>query len=224
MQSVKDNLKLKAINLRRKGDSYSMIEKELGVPKATMSGWFRDIKLPKAAQKIILGRKRYNLEELRRRAYQVHESRRVAERKLLQQSVGKEFLEFCFDHKTLELLLTTLYLGEGFKGRSCLGLGNSSPDIMKMFVNLLRTIYEIDEKKFRCYLHLRMDQVDDVEKLFWSEQLKIPLSQFRKTQFDERTINTKTWLKYHGVCIVYYYDASLEKRLIEIQKIIFSKI
>jgi len=37
--------KIKAQNLRRKGYSYSKIQKIIDIPKSTLSGWCRDIAL-----------------------------------------------------------------------------------------------------------------------------------------------------------------------------------
>jgi hypothetical protein len=103
-------------------------------------------------------------------------------------------------------------------------LGNSNVQIAKMFVELLRSVYKIDNKKFRCYLHLRADQNASDEITFWSSSLGISETLFGKSQFDKRTTGKKTFLNYHGVCSVYYYDASVEKRLTAVQKIVIDKI
>ena len=39
--------KEEAIKLRKQGFSYNEIKNKLGVPKSTLSGWFRDILLTK---------------------------------------------------------------------------------------------------------------------------------------------------------------------------------
>ncbi len=54
----------KAFNLRVKGKSYGEIKEALGIPKSTLSSWFKNLKLPKSAQKILKkkdkkGRKNY---------------------------------------------------------------------------------------------------------------------------------------------------------------------
>lgn len=217
-------LKKLAISLRKKGYSYPMIEKELGVAKATLNSWFKNLKLSKVAQEIIMVRKRNGLVRLRAKALVVLKSR-VLKRKLeIYEAVKKEYRDYNFDLKTKELSLTMLYLGEGFKKtRSHIGLGNSNSKIMRLFVKFLRDIYRVDDSKLRCYLHLRMDQDHEAEKKYWADQLNISAIYFRKPQFDKRAV-TKTFPEYHGVCVVYCYDAEIEKRLTVLQQILIEKI
>lgn len=67
------------------------------------------------------------------------------------------------------MLLAMLYLGEGFKMVSVIGLGNSNAKIMSVFVNLLRSIYNVPENKLTCYLYLRSDQDVTRETTHWSD-------------------------------------------------------
>lgn len=225
MKGIKnETLKFEAIKLRRRGYSYPMIEKKLGTPRATLSGWFKSLKLPLSARHCILDRKRKNLEKLREKALLVLKQAVRKRRQEIDDKVAGDFFNFDLDVQEKELLLAMLYLGEGFKKCSVVGLGNSNPEIAALFVKLLRDIYNVEDSKLRCFLHLRMDQDAEVEKSFWSKQLAIPEIYFRKSQFDKRTINSKTWKNYHGVCIVYYYDAKIEKRLTSLQGLLIKKI
>lgn len=225
MRGIKDEkLKQEAIRLRRLGQSYPMIEKKLGASKSTMSNWLSGLELSKSAMRRISVRKKKNLVKLRNKALKIKHVKQLKKKQEMQKKVINCFAACDFDVKIKELLLAMLYLGEGFKGRSCLGLGNSNPEIMRLFVKLVRNVYTVDEKKFRCFLHLRMDQKETKEKDFWSRQVGIPLNNFRKTQFDKRTAGRKTWSNYHGVCIVYYYDAAIDKRLTEVQRMIIKKV
>ena len=70
---------------------------------------------------------------------------------------------------TAKIAFAMLYLGEGAKKtRGSLMFGNSDPLVIRLYLNLLRSCYRIDENKFRCTLQCRADQ--DVKKLekFWS--------------------------------------------------------
>lgn len=225
MKGIKNEiLKNEAIKLRRLGYSYPMIEEKLGTPRATLSGWFKGLKLSATARRRILDRKRKNLDILRQKALVVLR-REIGRRKQeTDDKVTSDFSGFKLDVRTKELLLAMLYLGEGFKRSSVIGLGNSSPEIAALFVKLLRDIFKIEDSRLRCFLHLRMDQDAEAEKSFWSKQLAIPEIYFRKPQFDKRTINSKTWVSYHGVCVVYCYDAKIEKRLTSLQSLLIKKI
>lgn len=215
--------KNEAIILRKKGHSYTEIEEKLHVPRATLSGWFRGLKLSKEAQKKILNRKKINLVRAREKAAVSHIHKNQIERTEISKEIESVMNEIVWTKEVKEFLLALLYLGEGSKVGSFIGLCNSNPRIMNLFVHLLRSIYSLDENKFRVYLYLRYDQNEEKEKKFWSENLCIPLTQFRKVHFDKRTLGKKTWIGYHGVCVVNYYDAKIEKRLTAIQNLVLEK-
>lgn len=206
--------------LRRQGKSYPEIEQELGVARSTLSGWLSKIILPTETREIIYQRKKNHLARIRLQAAQAHKNANQKQRDCILEEIEHVFQNTVFSSVHLESLLAMLYLGEGFKMRSSIGLGNANPHILQLYVRLLRLVYTIDVSKFRCNLHLRMDQEEEKEKEFWSQTLNIPRVQFGKTQYDPRTRGRKTREHYHGVCAVYYYDARIEKRLTALQSIL----
>jgi hypothetical protein len=219
----REQLRRSAVVLRKNGYSYPMIEKELKVARATLSGWFKDLKLSKAANNIILNRKKKNLIKIREKALLVLRDIAERRREKVYKEVTQDYVDYRFDMRVKELLLAMLYLGEGFKKtRSHIGLGNSNYKIVALFVNYLRSIYNVKNAKLRCYLHLRMDQNPEIEADYWSNKVGIPRIYFRKPQFDRRSVS-KTWADYHGVCSVYCYDAKIEKRLAALQQILLDK-
>ncbi|MSU75154.1 MAG: hypothetical protein EXS55_01415 [Candidatus Magasanikbacteria bacterium] len=225
MRGITDvELKKQAITLRRRGYTFPMIEQKLGVPRATLSGWFSGLKLSPIVYQHLLARKRRHLVAARKKALKILKNNRDERAVELNSQIQNEFSTLVLSVQQKELLLAMLYLGEGFKKRSTIALGNSNPRILSMFVQLVREIYQLQESKFRCFLYLRADQDQEKEKKFWSKILHIPLSQFRKSQHDKRTLGKKTWKGYHGVCAVYCYDATIEKRLTILQQLLLEKI
>ncbi len=225
MRGVKNQSLIdKVIELRKSGLSYDEIILKTGTSRSNLSGWLSGMPLSKKVERNLSDKKKKHLFEARNKALLVLKNRRNEEKIITELEVDKTLSEINFDKNTNEALLTMLYLGEGFKAKSAIGLGNSNPDIMKLFVGLLRSIYDLDETKFRIFLHLRCDQDDNSEKDYWSKILFIPLNKFGKTQFDKRTQGSKTWETYHGVCSVYYYDAKIEKRLTIFQKSIINRV
>ena len=111
--------------------------------------------------------------------------------------------------------MAAFYLAEGSKKESSFSIANSNSEILKGIINLLRYLYPIDESKFRCSLHLRSDQDEKELKSYWSKLLNIPETKFHKTQFDKRTIK-KTYDHYKGVCVLYYHDMALQRRVLYI--------
>jgi hypothetical protein len=205
------NKKRKAIILRKRGKSYRDIEKSLNINRSTLSGWLKDIKL-NDKQKEELHNKWLNaLAKAREKASLVHKKRRSDRREKIRKEVEDFYLNI--DDKIKEVIFATFYLAEGTKKEGSFAIANSNPLILKSLVNLLRSVYSINEAKFRCCLHLRKDQEENELKKFWSKLLNISKNKFGKTQFDKRTIK-KTYDHYKGVCIVYYYDTALQRRVL----------
>ena len=108
-----------------------------------------------------------------------------------------------------KLMLATLYLAEGTKRtRGSLTFGNSDPGIIRLFLDLFRESFAVDEQKFRCTVQARNDQDLLALEEFWSRHTDIPSTQFYKTRVDARSIGQKSRKKeYKGVCRIDYLSA-----------------
>lgn len=84
--------------------------------------------------------------------------------------------------KEVDIAGAMLYLGEGYKTSKSNGidLANSDPRIVKIFMNFLRSRYDLDEKRFRAYVYCYEDQKVKNAERYWSKITGIPLSQFTK--------------------------------------------
>lgn len=202
-----------AIRLRGQGKSYREIEKVLGVNKSTLSGWLKNIKLTKKQKNTLHKKWLSALIKARKKSAITHIKQRQDKQQVIRQEVEDFTSDIKIDKKNGELILATFYLAEGTKKESCFALANSNPEVLKSIINLLRYLYKIDESKFRCCLHLRKDQDEKSAKKFWSKNLDINLDRFLKTQFDKRTVK-KTYIHYRGVCVLYYYDMAVQRRIL----------
>ena len=227
MQSRFLPLKSRATSLRKRGLSLHYIENKLGIPRSTLSGWFKDIKLSKQQTKNLFDKWKNGLINAREKAVLWHRKQRNDRIEKIRVEIRNFISGIKIDKKIGELIMATFYLAEGGKQENNFSLANSNPEILKGIISLLRYLYQIDESKFRCALHLRNDQNESKAKEFWSKALNIPDSQFIKTQFDKRTIK-KTYEHYKGVCVLIYYDVALQRRILflgdEILKIIDSNL
>lgn len=219
-----NEIKIRACDLRKKGKTYSEIRRILGiqVPQATLSYWLSDIVLHKKHKKRIAAINSRNLADGRKI--------RLKQRKALKK---RDFCalkdEFCEPIRTLtiqqrKLLLAILYLGEGGKlprSRAGVMLGNSDPKVIKIFLNLMRSAYPINESKFRCTIQCRADQnVENLEK-FWSKVARVPRRNFLKAQIDKRTIGRPTRKKeYLGVLRIDYYSANIFHEIMSLADIL----
>lgn len=212
-------LRKKAIKLRKQGKTYTEIQRELKmrIPKSTLSGWCKDVELPKEYQKRIKKIILKNAQKGRTVALIVN---RVKREKLLNalRAKNEHFVRY-LNKNVCKLLLSILYLGEGSKHKSAreLRLGNADSEIIKFYLKLLYKCFPVSKKKFRVCIGCRVDQnVKELEE-YWHSVTKIPFSQFHKTQIDRRTIGKKTKKKdYKGVCTITYYDTRIQLELEEL--------
>ncbi len=214
MKSRWFGLKNEAIRLRKSGKAIRFVETKLGIPRSTLSGWFKDIELSQTKKNILKNKWKKALVYARAKAILWHNQGK-AERlndaeKYADEVLGKIDLN---DKSVLELALAMLYLGEGFKTKNT-GMGNSDKKILKLFLSCIEKLYAISRNTLSCHLHLRADQNPDKMKRFWSKELNIPFKNFLATSLDMRTKNKPTYKHYKGVCIISVGNIAIQRRLL----------
>lgn len=224
MQSKWYELKDKAVQSRRRGQSVRNIERKLGIPRSTLSGWFKNIALSKKHSEKLHQSWLGALGKARQKAALWHHAQK--QQRLLE---AKEYAQTILekidgnDRFVLELALAVLYIGEGRKKSDATALASSDPAILKFYLNSLRRLYSVDESRLLVALHLRADQNSDEIKKFWSCQLKLPLQNFKQVYKDKRTIGIKTYSHYKGVCDITYCDVSIMRRLVSLAELFFDR-
>lgn len=201
-----------AVRLRALGNTYKEVRIALGanIPKGTMSSWCRDLTLGAKALESL--RKKW----LPRNAFARQQARLVL-RKVREKETTRMAIELQPTVNKLEevavakIALAMLYFGEGFKTtKGSVGFGNSSPDMIRLFLQLLRKCYQVDESKFRCTVQCRADQPQKRLEKFWTDLTGISSSQFYPTRVDPRTVGKPTMKPdYLGVLRIDYFSANL---------------
>lgn len=212
-----------AVSMRLSGTSYPEIERQLGIPRSTLSGWLKSLPLSSEAKTRIDERKRAAVAGARTLAAKKKKADTEEKRRDARAATADIINKIPARTETELAVLAALYLGEGFKRRSSVGLGNSDHRILSLFINLLCRNFHVPRYRLSCYLFLRGDQDAAQETAYWSNKLDIPAEQFRKPQFDKRTLGKKTWMDYHGVCAVYCHDADIARILAASQDLILEK-
>ncbi|MEK7149370.1 MAG: hypothetical protein AAB757_00065 [Patescibacteria group bacterium] len=221
---MKKELREKAIALRKKGKTFSEINNILGIniPQGTLSYWFKNIDLSdrqkERINKIVLR----NIKKGQIAALKINKIRRQKYLDSVAKRVNHLGILIC-DKNIAKIALSMLYLGEGSKTKKgSLMFGNSDPEIITLFLSLLRYCYKIEESKFRCTVQLRADQnVKKLEK-FWHTITKIPTKQFYKTRIDSRTIGKISKKpEYKGVCRIDYFSADIFNELKKIVESVY---
>lgn len=206
----------RARSLRQVGWTYTEIIAELGedIPKNTLHYWVRDITLTDEQQERIRQKEREARAAGRPLAAEWHR-----EQKRLRLQAAEEWAEplatrLSTDREALLLMLAALWLGEGYKRDDVLMFGNSDPRIIKGWVEILRSTFEIDESKFACQLYLSEGMPEQEYQAYWSSITGIPLDKFQKSGFKKAEAVGKIRREgYKGVCKVIYHSAELRRQI-----------
>lgn len=225
MQSKWFDIKTRALQMRIDGKSIREVERSLGIPRSTLSGWFKNIILTEEQRKILESNRINSLVEARKMALIWHHKQKE---KRLQKADKDAFRTLSKVNTsnlyTRELCLSMLYLGEGLKTKSGTGLGNSNPMILKFFMRMLIDQYNIDIKKIKCSLHIRADQDPNKLQRYWAEDLGIPIENFTAFSIDKRTEGRNTYPSYRGVCVIHCGNISLQRKLLSLSRQFCEKI
>lgn len=178
------SLKEKSINYRKKGYSYNMICKKIGVSKSTLSDWLN--KIPFSPNKEVI--KRIGSAKLKSALFKHNQKmNEIAEMtSLAKKELGK------IKKRDLWILGIGLYLGEGSKSNEAIGFSNSDPEIIKIVIVWFKKNRHLRNKNFNPYIHAYPD--NDIKKTltYWSKITGIPKKQFGKTYIDKRTEKLRT--------------------------------
>lgn len=209
-------IKQKARNLRSKGWSLGEIEQKMVIPKNTVSGWVRDVKLTKAQEKRIKEKIKDSGAIGRPLALKAWRKRMENWKNGIREKV-KFFERFPRNNPEIrKFICGLLYLCEGAKypASRFFYFANSDPKLIYFFITLLRETYNIEEGKLRFSIGYRYDQDYNGLKDYWSKLTGIPKAKCLKTKPDKRTKGKPTLKKgYMGICRLIYYDTSIQFEL-----------
>ncbi len=205
-----NEVKQKVRLLRRRGISLNDICKQTNVPKTTIRGWIRDIKLT-SIQKGELQKKVF-------RALQDGRIKTIREQtnkknKLQEQlfTLGKSDIGVL---NSRELFLTgvALYWAEGFKNQHehRLGFCNSDPTMIIFYIYWVKKALKVktSDVTLRLTLNMAYENQEDKIKRFWSKITGIPSSQFTKT-FYQHSLWKRQYKQenYHGVLRIHIKES-----------------
>lgn len=187
-----------AISLRKKYlYSFVQLQKLTGIPATTIRNWCSNFK----------GNKWETLLATNQRKRDV----------LLNSELNAVNSVLPINTSFAKIYAALLYWCEGAKYPSThrVAFTNSDPQLIKLFVNLLRKAFDLDEKKFN--LRLQLHTTHDVEKInkYWSKLLNIPYSRILKPTITSPR-GKKHKFNYMGTCTVRYEDYRIQLKLIGI--------
>jgi transcriptional regulator with XRE-family HTH domain len=214
----KNKLFNKAYILRRKGYSLREVSEKLKISKSTASLWLSGVEIGKNGQKRILRQKEKAIINLRK--FKENQKRNYLENIKNNCDVLKG--KNRFKKNDLKIFLAMLFWGEGSKNERRLVFINSDPEMIRVYLSLLRSSYEINEKKLRAVLHLHAYHKIFECKKFWSDLTKI--DENRISIYKKKNTRKRTRENYQGCISIRYGDVRILDELILIVKRFSSSI
>lgn len=199
------------VGLRKIGKSYNEIRRLVNIPKSTLSDWLRGYYWSKTLSK--------NLDKKHRQAniVRIRYLNRVRGKHLkrLYRVGRKEALEEFESLKYHPLFIAGViaYWGEGDKvSRFGARIANTDPAMIRLFVNFLRHVCQIEFRRIRASILLYPDLDSILCKKYW-----VTNSGLRNSSFGKSTVihgRHKTRRVRYGICNVGISSAYFKQKLL----------
>lgn len=201
----------KVFALRKRGWSYNLIHKKLGVPKSTLSDWLSGISWSKIIQKDLTQRaflKVYpQLQAMNRERMLKWEKWREAAR----QEAEKNFIAFSQDRLFIAGIM--IYWGDGDKNpKNPVRISNTDPHLLNIFVKFLKNTCALPEDKVKAHMILHPDLDELTCKRYWSSLIGINQTFFYKTQVIQGRHKTRKLA--YGICSVEVSSRQLKEKIL----------
>ena len=200
-----------AIELRKKGKSYSQIKAILKVSKSTLSLWLQDYPLSEKRLR--------ELRDWNQSRIENYIETRKRQRETILNDIYKSEKNNILPLTKRGVLISGLFLYWGEGGKTTLSsqaiLSNTNPAILKAFIYWLKNSFNIDKKNIKIRLQLYKDMNPVKEINYWSKILNINSFQFRKPYIKKSNRTSLTYKsKYnHGTCNVILGNAKVSKKI-----------
>lgn len=184
-----EELKQRAIALRKKGLTYSEIRAQIPVAKSTLSDWLHSVGLAKHQKQRITEKKKL----AQKLGADARKNQRVEKESLIHATARSEVSKLITD--PLWLLGVVLYWGEGSKQKPwttsvAVQFMNMDSRAHKLFIRWAECHLGAAKDAFRfgLYIHETADSLN--AQKYWSRELSIPLNTIR-VYFKRNNLNPK---------------------------------
>jgi hypothetical protein len=181
--------------LRKMGLRYREIAAVIPVTKGTLSNWCRDIPVPEARQRELLGKRGG-----RARLGATLRQRAIDRAAGIREQARREAVVLVTD--PFWVAGVSLYWAEGAKRQNEIQFSNSDPALMALFISWVEEYLDVDRTELTMKLHLHSGQDETERKMYWSAETGIPLGNFRKTYIKPEGTGHRKNLLYNGTASV----------------------
>ena len=196
------------------GLSVGEIAKRLGVSKGTSSRWLKDIELTDEQRLKLSERGRVSIGQQK---WAKKEKERAKEAREEYQKAGRNFAQSGradLDYK----ILCALYWAEGNKDRWTVGMTNTDPDMLNIFVRGMRRYFGCKDADFAVSVMAHLGNGLTVEQIrdYWLKKLGLPEECFRRFTLKSKyysTQNKKHNRHVYGGCSVCVHSTEIVQKL-----------
>ena len=187
---------VRALELRKKGWSYSAIKRELGIAKSTASAWLNKFPLSHEQLDKLQFHNEHRIERfmstMAKKKQKLFDDVVEIQRKMIGQLTEKE----------LYLCGLALYWGEGGKTQyASMTFANTDPRMIRFFLEWLRKAIHYPDDHIKIKLHLYKDMDIDDETKYWSKITGFGQDHFLTPYVKETTLRGLTYkTRGHGTC------------------------
>ena len=207
--------KIKAIDLRKQKKTYREISQILGIPKSTLSSWFKRIPWSRKLKDRLSYKN--SISQKDRLAYYSRLRAEEAQRRrnLILEKARKEIKNLSLED--LKLIGAALYWAEGRKNNKwCLLFVNSDPAMITLMMKFFREVCRIPEGKLSMKIQIHPNISENRAKKFWAEIVGIASKKFTKTLYQvsraSKGKRNKKSLPY-GTCRITISDTRLTNQV-----------
>lgn len=209
--TISDDVKARALALRRDGHSVPEIAQELGIAKSTAWLITKEVAWQPTPDRIARSKR------AARMRWDRHSARQASVREQFIRDATERVGELS-DHELL-LIGAVLYWAEGSKSkpwerRETLAFINSDAEVILLYLAWLRLIgVSGDRLTFRIHIHESAD-VASAEK-YWAKVVDVPVERFARAtlkKHNPKTVRKNTGEDYRGCLIVRVKRSSMEYR------------
>jgi transposase-like protein len=205
-----NDVRHRAMQLRKQGYSLKKISKEFNVAKSTASLWSADIILDQNAEARLLS-------VIKRGQFVSAQNKKAKTRATEDRYLKEARRDILSDPNYDKIICAMIYWCEARKKPDGVGFTNSNPELVETFLRLLRGSFSIDEKKFRPGIHLHSYYSPQIQLDFWSKITDINKQQFIKP-YQKSNSGKRIHENYQGCIDVRYHDSDLARRLMATAK------
>ncbi|MEP7291210.1 MAG: hypothetical protein ABI835_05480, partial [Chloroflexota bacterium] len=208
---TKPHERVEARRLRREGMSLKDIAKLLGVAKASVSVWVRDIPLTDEQNATL--RDKYHHYDAKIKGSRANFQKGLEQRIAYQQEGRAKARE----GDSLHLAGCMLYWAEGSKSRASLELVNSDPDMLSFFIKFLRESLCVSETKLSariiCYTNNGVS-IQEIES-YWLNKLSLQRTALRKTTDNAQPKSSQQRGRklMYGVCVLSVHSVKAKQHV-----------